>query len=386
MKRRRLAPCGVLAGLIALIAVLVFLPLAVMNIGGHTSVDHTELPPTTVGLPNPKVVPPLRENISMAEFLRFIPSTVVNTWKERDYLIVFGIPSVDIHDWRRRRYLQRTTCWQFPGVARRANNFTGSMLVLYVLARHPSQGYEYSTALMKEAEEWHDILAVSIMEGVPYMNESVSRDGKWGPKPDIGLTRKTVVWLELALRLFPNTSYIAKGDDDMFLRVPQFLADLRVLPKNGVYWGAMYEPKRWVGKTAIKFRFALGWCYTMSRDVVQQIISYRPLMRLVYLPYSEERDAEFLSRGYRGEDSMIGLVLFTLGYYPKILFVREGKCSFHDLHGGVRPFSVNPSSVVIHHVEEKEYMMLMKRFLNNTHAVARRQRNYGKGSIKISCR
>ncbi|ORC86783.1 putative UDP-Gal or UDP-GlcNAc-dependent glycosyltransferase, partial [Trypanosoma theileri] len=64
----------------------------------------------------------------MNESLRYIPHSTLQTWRERDYLIVFGIPSVDINSRRRRRYLQRTTCWQFPGVARRANNFTGAML------------------------------------------------------------------------------------------------------------------------------------------------------------------------------------------------------------------------------------------------------------------
>ncbi|ORC86786.1 uncharacterized protein TM35_000262380, partial [Trypanosoma theileri] len=30
------------------------------------------------------------------ESLRYIPHSTVQTWKERDYLIVFGIPSIDI--------------------------------------------------------------------------------------------------------------------------------------------------------------------------------------------------------------------------------------------------------------------------------------------------
>ncbi|ORC86787.1 UDP-Gal or UDP-GlcNAc-dependent glycosyltransferase, partial [Trypanosoma theileri] len=60
----------------------------------------------------------------MNESLRYIPHSTLQTWRERDYLIVFGIPSIDIDSRRRRRDLQRTTCWQFPGVARRANNFT----------------------------------------------------------------------------------------------------------------------------------------------------------------------------------------------------------------------------------------------------------------------
>ncbi|ORC84482.1 putative UDP-Gal or UDP-GlcNAc-dependent glycosyltransferase, partial [Trypanosoma theileri] len=48
----------------------------------------------------------------MNESLRYIPHSTIETWRERDYLIVFGIPSVDIDSRRRRRDLQRTTCWQ----------------------------------------------------------------------------------------------------------------------------------------------------------------------------------------------------------------------------------------------------------------------------------
>ncbi|KAF8284609.1 hypothetical protein TcYC6_0026720 [Trypanosoma cruzi] len=83
--------------------------------------------------------------------LAYIPRRVVDTWSRREYLIVLGIPSTDDEARRTQRNLQRTTCWRFPGVATRTNDFTGAMLVLYVLGRHPSHGYEYSAALLKEA-------------------------------------------------------------------------------------------------------------------------------------------------------------------------------------------------------------------------------------------
>ncbi|RNF11027.1 UDP-Gal or UDP-GlcNAc-dependent glycosyltransferase, partial [Trypanosoma rangeli] len=90
------------------------------------------------------------------EALRHVPRSVVETWKERKFLIVLGIPSVDIEARRRRRNLQRSTCWRFPDVATRANEFRGAMLVLYLLARHSSNGYNYSAALQAEAEWWND--------------------------------------------------------------------------------------------------------------------------------------------------------------------------------------------------------------------------------------
>ncbi|ORC84779.1 putative UDP-Gal or UDP-GlcNAc-dependent glycosyltransferase, partial [Trypanosoma theileri] len=143
---------------------------------------------------------------------------------------------MDVDGRRRRRYLQRTTCWQFPGVARRANNFTGAMLVLYVLARHPSQGYEYSESLLKEVADYHDVITLSMNEGRVTSNSSILF-AKWGVEAGVGLSRKTYLWFEMALRLFPSVKYISKGDDDMFLRVPQFLTDLISMNDKIIYWG-----------------------------------------------------------------------------------------------------------------------------------------------------
>ncbi|ORC86521.1 uncharacterized protein TM35_000271110, partial [Trypanosoma theileri] len=42
------------------------------------------------------------DDYMMAETLRYIPRSVVDTWAQREYLVVFGIPSVDIEARRRR--------------------------------------------------------------------------------------------------------------------------------------------------------------------------------------------------------------------------------------------------------------------------------------------
>ncbi|KEG06525.1 UDP-Gal or UDP-GlcNAc-dependent glycosyltransferase, partial [Trypanosoma grayi] len=206
-----------------------------------------------------------------SECLQYIPRSVVRTWKNRDFLILFGIPSVDIRGRRRLRTLQRSTCWQFPHVATKSNNFTGAMLVLYVLARHPSHNFTYSLALQREAAEWHDVIALPMNEGRSSTNKKIGGGGFWGNEAEVGMSRKTFFWFELALCLFPNVSYIAKGDDDMFLRVPQYLADLRSLPRRGVYWGST----AFINSVA-SFQMVVGFCMTLSRDVVQQFVSYKP--------------------------------------------------------------------------------------------------------------
>ncbi|EKF27451.1 UDP-Gal or UDP-GlcNAc-dependent glycosyltransferase, putative, partial [Trypanosoma cruzi marinkellei] len=164
------------------------------------------------------------------------------------------------------------------------------MLVLYVLGRHPSHGYDYSAALLEEAAQWNDVVALPMNEGRVTTNKTVGDYGDWGDEADVGMTRKTYMWFDLALRLFPTARYIAKGDDDIFLRVPLFVAHLRLLPRRGIYMGfhvgtTQYKKMGLPGNT-----FMIGWCYTLSRDVAEALVSYKPLRRLAYLPYSKERD------------------------------------------------------------------------------------------------
>ncbi|RNF19341.1 UDP-Gal or UDP-GlcNAc-dependent glycosyltransferase [Trypanosoma conorhini] len=291
-----------------------------------------------------------------AEALQYVPRGVVDAWKRQNFLIVFGIISVDNASRRRRRNLQRSTCWRFPGVATRANEFTGAMLVLYVLGRHPAHDNNYSAALLEEAARWNDVLTPSIDDGRVTTNKTVAGNGFWGLEAEIGMSRKTYFWYDFALRQFPTVPYLAKGDDDMFLRVPQFLADLRTLPLRGIYWGLLgiYKP-------GVRFRFSAGICVTLSRDVAQQFVSYKPLQRLVRLPYSSEREPEFISLNLNHEDAMVGRVLHEV-HYKGLLFVKEKSCRFHDVHRGFQVRRVSRLSVVVHHLWESEYEVLMRRF------------------------
>ncbi|ORC84768.1 putative UDP-Gal or UDP-GlcNAc-dependent glycosyltransferase [Trypanosoma theileri] len=328
---------------------------------------------------------PLPENTSsLDESLRYIPHSTIQTWKERDYLIVFGIPSVDIDGRRRRRYLQRTTCWQFPGVARRANNFTGSMLVLYVLARQPFLSYRYSESLLKEVAEYHDVITLSMNEGRVTTNKSIGDSGKWGLEAEVGLSRKVYFWLEMSLRLFPSVKYIAKGDDDMFLRVPQFLTDLRVLPVMNVYWGKFGKIHGFGGERTNGL-FAGGPCYTLSRDVAWRIVSYTPIRDLLSVPFQKELESQYISLDILSEDVMVGVVLRKSGYYRHVVFVFEKKCAFHDVHVGYPVEPVRDSSIMVHHLLESEYKLLMDRFGNDTGGVPRRRRYYKDRRIKFLC-
>ncbi|PWU93015.1 hypothetical protein C3747_306g23 [Trypanosoma cruzi] len=251
------------------IAVLLIIFIAVTNL-----LSLRFVPADDDGAPAPNNLRHPRAAAVDDAALAYIPRRVVDTWSRREYLIVLGIPSTDDEARRTRRKLQRSTCWRFPGVATRANDFTGAMLVLYVLGRHPSHGYDHSAALLEEASQWNDVVALPMNEGRVTTNKTVGQYGSWGDEADVGMTRKTYMWFDLAHRLFPNASYIAKGDDDIFLRVPLFVAHLRLLPRRGIYMGVhsgsslqvkdrLYMCCLWLaGATPCRGMWRRRWCRT----------------------------------------------------------------------------------------------------------------------------
>ncbi|EAN82882.1 putative UDP-Gal or UDP-GlcNAc-dependent glycosyltransferase [Trypanosoma cruzi] len=182
------------------------------------------------------------------------------------------------------------------------------------------------------------------------------------------------MWFDLAHRLFPTARYIAKGDDDIFLRVPLFVAHLRLLPRRGIYMGlhvgtSQYKKMGLPGNT-----FMMGWCYTLSRDVAEALVSYKPLRRLTYLPYSKEREEEFFSIHMQHEDVMVGRVLVNELNYQPMVYVKVLPCHFHDARNGTGHSQVVPTSMCVHHVLEDDYAALMARFGNDTSPVARVER------------
>ncbi|ORC84822.1 UDP-Gal or UDP-GlcNAc-dependent glycosyltransferase [Trypanosoma theileri] len=323
--------------------------------------------------------------LSQGDAFRYIPQSTVHTWTRRKFLIVVSIPSVDIEIRRKRRHLQRTSCWKYRGVARKENNFNGAMLVVYLIGRHPSHGFNYSEALANEAAEWHDVITLPINEGIISPNKTVGTQGFCGVEAQVGVSRKLLIWFEFTLRFFRKVHFIAKGDDDMFLRVPQFLTDLRTLPRRGLYWGDLCPARLREGNVTLKYRFALGSLYTLGRDAVKSIISYEPLQRLISQPFRSEREAEYRAMELHSEDAMVGLILQKSGYYRHVVFVKEMACSFHDIYSGVRIGPIGRSSIMIHHLREKDYRELFDLFRNDTGSY-RRRKYVNKKNFRLLCK
>ncbi|ORC86739.1 UDP-Gal or UDP-GlcNAc-dependent glycosyltransferase, partial [Trypanosoma theileri] len=101
------------------------------------------------------------------------------------------------------------------------------------------------------------------------------------------------------------------------------------------------------------------------RDLLEQFVSYTPLQRLVYTPYSKEEEARFFSLNMHHEDMMVGYVLHKV-MGNNITFVREPPCRFHDLYRGYHSRNVTWSSVMMHHTKEKDYELFMNIFGNDT--------------------
>nr|CCC89925.1 putative UDP-Gal or UDP-GlcNAc-dependent glycosyltransferase [Trypanosoma congolense IL3000] len=287
--------------------------------------------------------------------LEFVTPNVVNTWRARSYLVALGIPSPDNEERRQRRELQRATCWKFPEVATVRNNFSGKMLVAYVLAKHPQYDYEYSVQLMEEARSWRDVITLPIHEGRVTTKKKVGQVAHWGIEAEIGMSRKVFLWFELAVRLLPRTSYFSKGDDDAFFHVPQYIVDLDTLPRRAVYWAFHWR----IGRER-KYIFGRGLLYTMARDVVEKFISFAPVRRLINMSFSYELKPEFIAAVMDYEDAMVGNAL-SHQHPEELLFVNESCCRFIILNGNECKPPQHDDFVVIHGIEENEYGTLMNR-------------------------
>ncbi|KAH9601012.1 hypothetical protein LSM04_009644 [Trypanosoma melophagium] len=84
------------------------------------------------------------------------------------------------------------------------------------------------------------------------------------------------------------------------------------------------------------------------------------------------------------EDVMIGLLLRS-ARKAGVYFVMEKRCSFHDIHQGLRTRRVGSSSIMIHRVREHEYMELMDRFKDHDGPRPRNLKQLGGRRFSFSC-
>ncbi|CCD14581.1 unnamed protein product [Trypanosoma congolense IL3000] len=146
----------------------------------------------------------------------------------------------------------------------------------------------------------------------------------------------------------------------MFMHVPQYLTDLRVMPRQGLYMGLIYSPFFFWTVDAIVF--ATGACFTLSKDAAQALVSYKPLAALLSQLYSIWRIMQYLSVSAHHEDVKVGHVLIRKIKFKGLTTVNVGKCKLHGPGTDGLFTVVTPKSVVVFHIREEDYQRLWKWF------------------------
>ncbi|KPA74856.1 unspecified product [Leptomonas pyrrhocoris] len=275
----------------------------------------------------------------------------------------------------------------------------------------PAQFVCYASAsLWQEALEHRNVIWIDMMtDRRPTTDKKLGQNKNWGLPVEVGMSQKLILWLEYAYHAFPDVSYIMKGDDDAYLKVPQYLNDVRFLhsekgkpilsreevrlmPRDTIplanesmctYWGST--------RSYHEVLFNAGMCFMLHRKLAQAVLE--PSMAAASKPATPE-DAgdgrgnnlqvrlalkEFdpsLSNVYRRtryqvEDIMAGTMIKhhraraeELCWNNTVYYVRESLARFHDLRVG-RARSVRWTSVVVHRCSATDFHFIHYYF---THA------------------
>jgi phosphoglycan beta-1,3-galactosyltransferase len=271
-----------------------------------------------------------------------------------------------------------------------------------------------SAALWKEALTHRNVVWIDMLtDRRPTTNKKLGDTTKWGLPVEVGMSQKLILWLSYAYHAFPNVPYIIKGDDDMYLKVPQFLSDARMLRRgrrNGrlppppllssavadgkavntyvdpdepfpmdktkcMYWGSTRRMRN--------FYFNAGMLFVLQRRLVQVVLE-RPqegsgekdLLELAARNYSKSLFRLYKSLSFDKEDVLIGATLHRrharakeLCYKHQVWYGFEERVRFHDLRKGrAQPITVN--TVVAHRCRPAD-LYFMQYFFQNELAFAR---------------
>ncbi|KEG05467.1 putative UDP-Gal or UDP-GlcNAc-dependent glycosyltransferase [Trypanosoma grayi] len=88
----------------------------------------------------------------------------------------------------------------------------------------------------------------------------------------------------------------------------------------------------------------MGMCFTLARDVVQQLVLFEPVRRLVYSPYTKQRLNGYRFYNTQHDDVMVGQELRLEVRYPALVAVEDCRSRFHNAHNGEGRLLVMPVS------------------------------------------
>lgn len=85
---------------------------------------------------------------------------------------------------------------------------------------------EASSGLWLEALQHSDVLWVDMLaDRGEAAREAGKGDSRWRMAAPVGMTQKTVLWLEYAYHAFPDVLFIVKSYDDVYIKAPQIVSD-----------------------------------------------------------------------------------------------------------------------------------------------------------------
>ncbi|KAG5488165.1 hypothetical protein LSCM4_08142 [Leishmania orientalis] len=297
-----------------------------------------------------------------------------------------------------------------------------------------------SSALWQEALAHRNVVWVDMMtDRRPTTNKRIGEDGKWGLPVEVGMSQKLILWLEYAYHAFPTVPFIIKGDDDTYMKVPQFLSDVRYVVSGmqarqspppprclvGSLQGNVMEVEfaeaRATGGTVVRLdgtrATSIGAAVNVSStecaywgssavhkkaqfNAGMTFMHHRQLVQVVLEPPGERKRVDIaqmammefepsLSKLYRAarfhqEDILLGLLVRSalrrardICRNNRVWYVKEGLARFHDMHRG-KVHAVTWSTVVAHRCTPADYYYLHHFFQTELQAsvnVSRRMRS-----------
>ncbi|TPP43075.1 hypothetical protein CGC21_29865 [Leishmania donovani] len=246
-----------------------------------------------------------------------------------------------------------------------------------------------SSALWQEALTHRNVVWIDMMtDRRPTTNKTLGDTIKWGLPVEVGMSQKLILWLEYAYHAFKDVPFIIKGDDDSYMKVPQFLSDVRYVVSgaqkrvpppaaDGVkdsayavdvnatecaYWGSMR-----VFKNA---QFNAGMTFMVHRLLAQVVLEPRgedgqvDIAKMAMMEFDASLSKVYHAARFHQEDILMGLLVRgslrrarEICPNNRVWYVKEGFARFHDLHRG-KMHDVTWSTVVAHRCTPADYYYL----------------------------
>jgi phosphoglycan beta-1,3-galactosyltransferase len=272
-----------------------------------------------------------------------------------------------------------------------------------------------SAALWKEALTHRNVVWIDMMtDRRPTTNKKLGENKKWGLPVEVGMSQKLILWLEYAYHAFPGVPYIMKGDDDAYLKVPQFLNDVRFIVRGrGVRYLARNEtllmPREapvlanesictyWGSTRSFSgTRFNAGMAFLLHRRVAQAVLEpatkqpsaasftaatqssqdQRDHVQLAMMEFNPSLSEEYVRLEFHHEDVMLGFLIRSrlareqaMCPYHKMFYVKETFTRFHDLRVG-RARKLTWASVVVHRCHVTDFSFVHYFFMHEYNRTA----------------